>query len=332
MKILSLVLAGLLATVSGLAQQQATTYALTSSGSAPSAPTGVKVGLFWAATDGKPGYVPASAFAANLIWATPGSGTGSITLRAMVNADLPQTISITGSLTTGSGGTVAGTLGLAAGTAPAVVANTVQHIAPTSVTGYNIVEDTSVGTTGYYKGTVSGTTITLTKVATIPAADIAAGALANGMTGTTQSGADNSTKIATTAYADSAVAGGVTASSTTTFSNKRVKARVTTITSNATPTVNTDNCDVVSITAQAAAITSMSTNLSGTPDPFDQLEYSILDNGTARAITWNSSGTNFTAGPVALPTTTTLSKTLHVYFERNAGNTTWVCMSSSSDL
>lgn len=113
-----------------------------------------------------------------------------------------------------------------------------------------------------------------------------------------------------------------------TLTNKRITARLTSITSSATPTVNTDNTDCVNITALAVAITSMTTNLTGTPSDFDQLEYRILDNGTARAITW---GASFVAGPTALPTTTTLSKTLHVYFEWDAVRAAWVCISSGSD-
>lgn len=108
----------------------------------------------------------------------------------------------------------------------------------------------------------------------------------------------------------------------------RTLARVTTITSSATPTVNSDNCDCVTITALAAAITSMTSNLSGTPNNFDQLEYRIKDDGTARAITWGSS---FVSGPAALPTTTIISKCLHVYFEWDAVQSKWVCMSTGSD-
>ena len=46
---------------------------------------------------------------------------------------------------------------------------------------------------------------------------------------------------------------------TQTITGKRVTARVTTITSSATPTINTDTCDAVTITALATAITSMTT-------------------------------------------------------------------------
>ena len=51
-------------------------------------------------------------------------------------------------------------------------------------------------------------------------------------------------------------------SSTNTLTNKRITPRITSITSSATPTINTDNCDAVTITAQAEAITSMITTLS----------------------------------------------------------------------
>lgn len=98
---------------------------------------------------------------------------------------------------------------------------------------------------------------------------------------------------------------------TDTLTNKRITSRITTITSSATPTVNTDNCDAVTITALAAAITSMTTNLTGTPTNFQKLIYRIKDDGTARAITW---GASFEAKWVALPTTTVISKVLTVWF------------------
>jgi hypothetical protein len=85
----------------------------------------------------------------------------------------------------------------------------------------------------------------------------------------------------------------------------RVKTRVTSIVSSATPTINTDNCDFVDITALAAAITSMTTNLSGTPTNGQKLTIRFKDNATPRAITW---GASFEACGAALPTTTVTSK------------------------
>jgi len=115
---------------------------------------------------------------------------------------------------------------------------------------------------------------------------------------------------------------------TETLTNKRVTPRITSITSHATPTINTDNCDCVTITAQAEAITSMTTNLSGTPTNFQKLIIRIKDNGTARAITW---GTSFEAKGVALPTTTVVSKVLTVGFIYDTVTSKWGCVASAQE-
>lgn len=124
--------------------------------------------------------------------------------------------------------------------------------------------------------------------------------------------------------------GFISTTATATLTNKRITKRVTSITSHATPTVNTDNCDCVDITAQAEAITNMSTNLSGTPTNKQMLIYQIKDNWTARAITW---WTSFVAGWVALPSTTVLSKILTVGFIYNTANSLnkWQCIASSQE-
>lgn len=115
---------------------------------------------------------------------------------------------------------------------------------------------------------------------------------------------------------------------TGTFTNKRITQRITTITSNATPTINTDDCDAVTITALAAAITSMTTNLSGTPTNFQKLIIRIKDDGTARAITW---GASFEAKGVALPTTTVISKVLTVGFIYDTVTSKWGCVASAQE-
>ena len=104
---------------------------------------------------------------------------------------------------------------------------------------------------------------------------------------------------------------------------------ITTITSHATPTINTDICGFVTITAQAEAITSMTTNLSGTPTNFQKLIFRIKDNGTARAITW---GAKFVAKGVALPTTTVLSKLLTVGFIYDTVATKWGCVAVAQEV
>lgn len=116
-----------------------------------------------------------------------------------------------------------------------------------------------------------------------------------------------------------------TASSTTTLTNKRVTPRVGTTTSSATPTINTDNVDYYSLTAQAADITSFTTNLSGTPTDGQKLWISIT--GTAaRAITWGSS---FEASTIALPTTTVSTNRLDVGFIWNAATSKWRCVGTA---
>ena len=117
-------------------------------------------------------------------------------------------------------------------------------------------------------------------------------------------------------------------SSTNTLTNKRITARITTITSDANPTINTDDCDAVTITAQAADIASMTTNLSGTPTNFQKLIIRIKDDGTARAITW---GASYEAKGVVLPTTTVISKVLTVGFIYDTVTSKWGCVASAQE-
>jgi hypothetical protein len=110
----------------------------------------------------------------------------------------------------------------------------------------------------------------------------------------------------------------------TTLTNKRITARVGSTTSSATPTINTDNVDIYRLTAQAADITSMTTNLSGAPNHGDTLVIEITGTG-ARAITW---GTGFEASTVALPTTTVSTNMLQVSFLYNSATSKWRCVGS----
>lgn len=113
---------------------------------------------------------------------------------------------------------------------------------------------------------------------------------------------------------------------TNTLTNKRITARSGTVASSGTPTINTDNVDYYSITALAAAITSFTTNLSGTPTIGQTLWISITDNGTARAITW---GASFEASTIALPTTTVISTRLDVAFIWNEATSKWRCVGTA---
>jgi hypothetical protein len=112
---------------------------------------------------------------------------------------------------------------------------------------------------------------------------------------------------------------------TATLTNKRITKRVTSEASSATPTINTDNTDIHRITALALDITSMTTNLSGTPSHGDSLIIEIT--GTAaRAITW---GASFEASTVALPTTTVTTEMLMVGFKYNSATSKWRCVASA---
>lgn len=112
---------------------------------------------------------------------------------------------------------------------------------------------------------------------------------------------------------------------TKTFTNTRVTPRVGTTTSSATPTINTDSYDMFTITALAAAITSFTTNLSGTPTAGQKLIIRIKDNGTARAIAW---GASFASRGGTLPTTTVLGKTHYIGLIWNEVASTWDCVSA----
>lgn len=107
-----------------------------------------------------------------------------------------------------------------------------------------------------------------------------------------------------------------------------VAPRVSTEASSATPTINTDNVDAHSITALATAVTSMTTNLSGTPTNFQKLIIRFLDNATGRAITW---GASFEDNGVALPTTTTASKLLTVGFIYDTASSKWGCVAVADE-
>lgn len=111
-----------------------------------------------------------------------------------------------------------------------------------------------------------------------------------------------------------------------TMTNKRITQRVTSEVSSATPTIDSDTTDNHSITALAADITSFTTNLSGTPTNFQRLIVRIKDNGTSRAITW---GAGFEAKGVALPTNTTINKTLNIGFMYDTASSKWGCVAVS---
>lgn len=109
---------------------------------------------------------------------------------------------------------------------------------------------------------------------------------------------------------------------TDTLTNKRINPRVTSETSSATPTINTDNTDLHRITALAVNVTSFTTNLTGTPVHGQGLLVEIT--GTAaRTLAW---GASFEASTVPLPTTTVTTAMLTVAFTWNSATSKWRCI------
>lgn len=113
----------------------------------------------------------------------------------------------------------------------------------------------------------------------------------------------------------------VTPTNTVTLSNKRITKRVVATTQSATPAINTDNGDIFQITGLAQAITSFTTNLTGTPSEGDMIMIQITDNGTARSLSWWASFVSWTNA--ILPTTTVISVMKRVIFQRIWS--LWVC-------
>jgi hypothetical protein len=118
----------------------------------------------------------------------------------------------------------------------------------------------------------------------------------------------------------------VTLTGTQTLTNKRVTKRVSSPAFSATPSINTDNVDMVNLFSLTGAITSLTTNLTGTPNDGDELWLRFKDDGTARAITH---GASFTAsGTGALLTTTVAGKYHEAKYKYNSTLAKWACLAS----
>ena len=103
-----------------------------------------------------------------------------------------------------------------------------------------------------------------------------------------------------------------------------------TIISSAQPAINTDTTDVFTITALAVAITSFTTNLTGSPVNGQSLIIRILDNGAGPyAIAW---GVKFASRGVSLPNTTVSNKYLYVGLIWNSTALTWDCIAAAQEV
>jgi hypothetical protein len=98
-----------------------------------------------------------------------------------------------------------------------------------------------------------------------------------------------------------AIAFPVTTSNTVTFTNKRNTPRPVTITSAATPAIDTDNLDIA-VLLLATNVTSFTTDLTGTPQAWEKFILALTDNGSSHTLAW---GTSFESGnSFTLPTST----------------------------
>ncbi len=119
-----------------------------------------------------------------------------------------------------------------------------------------------------------------------------------------------------------------TPTSTETMTNKRITKRDVTVTVAAEPAINTDNGDIfrIGVTGDLLdlAVTSLTTNLTGTPTHGQMILLEFLDDGTARAITH---GASFRAGTGnALLTTTTLNKLCKELLQWDSADSKWDCV------
>jgi hypothetical protein len=144
--------------------------------------------------------------------------------------------------------------------------------------------------------------------------------------GRSTAGAGDVEEIACTAAGRAVLDDADATSQRATLGAKGIAPRVTSEASNATPTPNADTTDVHILTAQAAAAAFAAPT--GTPAQAQKLIVRIKDNATARALSWNAI---YRALGVALPTTTTISKTLYVGFIYNSTDTKWDCVAKTEE-
>lgn len=124
-------------------------------------------------------------------------------------------------------------------------------------------------------------------------------------------------------YSNSALNGAITNSANASIGTNGVKLK--SITSSATPAINTDIVNKFNITALAVDITSLTTNLTGTPIEGQSLVISITGTGT-RNLTFGSGFES--SGTVSLPATATTIRT-DIAFVFNSGTGKFRCVGIS---
>jgi hypothetical protein len=232
------------------------------------------------------------------IAATGGSGT----VTSVSGTGTVSGLSLSGTVTTSGNLTLGGTLAVTPSNFASQTAKTVLA-APNAAAGvptFRLLVASDIPTLNQ-NTTGSAATLTTARTLTI------------GSTGKTFNGSAN----VTWSLAEIG-AGDVTLTGTQTLTNKRINPRVVSAASASSLTPSIATADQYAYTALAAGLTINAPT--GTPVNGDKLIFRLLDNGTARALTWNAT---FTAIGVTLPTTTVANKTTYVGCIYNAHNTRW---------
>ncbi len=224
--------------------------------------------------------------------------------------------------------TANGISGSSSGGATPGLTFTLGAINPTTVDGLTISS-----TTGTFTLT-NAKTLTVQNSLTFSGTDNEALVLTKGLTVTTNAGtlAFGSAASTQTFQASDTIVGRATTdilTNKTIIASSNVIEEITSIASSATPTPTGGSLrNAFSITALATAATFAAP--SGSPSNWNRLLIRIKDNGTARALTWDSI---YVAGGVALPTTTILSKILTLGFIYNTDNSLnkWMLVANSQE-
>ena len=204
---------------------------------------------------------------------------------------------------------------------------------PSSGTVTNLTGTASIN----INGTVGATTASTGAFTTLSASSTVSGtgfstylASPPAIGGTAAAAGSFTTLTASTSITQSGVAV-PTISSTSTFTNKRITARISSTTNITSPLVwNSDNFDQYAATAQANALTINAD--SGTPTDGQKMIFRFKDNGTARALTWTTgTSKSFRAVGVTLPTTTVASKTVYVGCVYNNDAVRWDAIAVSQE-
>lgn len=118
-------------------------------------------------------------------------------------------------------------------------------------------------------------------------------------------------------------------SNTKTVTNKRNQPRIVSAASYTTDTgtsLDFSTCDLFVVTAQAGAL--KFNNPSGTPVHGEKILIRVKDNGTARALTYD---TQYRAIGITLPTTTVISKTTYILGIWNATDSKVDCLATGTE-